>query len=129
MPYPPELLEQIKQARREKVANKTRELQREARGEILPRTIFRRRAGPPAHVLAKMTPMQKHLDQVSRSNVSEVGYVGWAKRKLGWKLRNPDAWKLEGGPEESKERLDKMTEEVMQENDRRMREADPDHSV
>jgi len=124
MSYSPELLEQIKQARREKVANKTRELQREARGEILNRTIFRARTGPPAHVLAGMTSLQKHLDKVSRSNVSEVGYVGWAKRRLGWKLRKPDAWKVEIGKPENKEVLDAMAEEIRQENERRRKDGD-----
>ncbi|THH28267.1 hypothetical protein EUX98_g5923 [Antrodiella citrinella] len=124
LPYPPEMLAQIKQARREKIANKTREYQREARGEILRRTIRRANKGPPAHVLAKMTPLQKHLDKVSRSSVSEVGYVGWAKRKLGWKLRNPDAWKVEIGKEENQEYLARMAGEIRQENERRRREAE-----
>ena len=124
MPYPPEMLAAIKQARREKVHNKTKELQREARGEIINRTIFRARTGPPAHILSKMTPSQRHLDNVSRSNVSEVGYVGMAKRKLGWKLRNPDAWKVENGKEENREYLDAMAVEIRQENERRLKEAD-----
>lgn len=123
-PYPPEMLEAIKQAKREKVANKTRELQREARGEVLRRTIFRNRAGPPAHVLVKMTPLEKHLDKVSRSNVGEVGYVGMAKRKLGWKLRDPEAWKVENGKEGNRELLDAMAAEVRQENERRRKEAE-----
>ncbi|KAH8104732.1 hypothetical protein BXZ70DRAFT_612206 [Cristinia sonorae] len=122
MPYTTEMLAQIKQARREKVANKTRELQREAHGEVLRRTIFRRRAGPPAHVLAKMTPVQKHMDKVSRSSVSEVGYVGMVKKKLGWKLRNPEAWKVENGPLEKKQYMDAMAAMVRKENARKRRE-------
>ncbi|TCD70884.1 hypothetical protein EIP91_001192 [Steccherinum ochraceum] len=118
-PYPPEMLEAIKQARREKVANKTKELQREARGEVLRRTVFRARAGPPAHILSKMTPLQKRMDKVSRSSVSEVGYVGMVKRKLGWKLKNPNAWKVEIGKKEDTARMDALAAEIRQENEKR----------
>jgi len=90
MRYTPEMLAAIKAARRVKVANKTRELVRERRGEILCRTILWRNKGPPAHILARMTPAQRQMDKVSRS-VSDVGYVARVKRKLGVKLRNPDA--------------------------------------
>ncbi|OBZ68991.1 hypothetical protein A0H81_11151 [Grifola frondosa] len=89
-PYSPEMLEMIKAARREKIANKTRERERERRGQVFRKTLKRQRQGPPAHVLAIMTERQKHMDKVSRG-VSEVGYVGQVKRALGFKLRNPDA--------------------------------------
>lgn len=128
LPYPPEMLEAIKQARREKVANKTKELQREARGEVLRRTVLRSRKGPPAHVLATMTSRQKYLDKISRSNVSEVGYVGMVKRKLGWKLRDPEAWKVENGKEEHRKELDAMSAEIRKENDRKTKDADPTHA-
>lgn len=47
--FSPHLLAHIKQARRSKVANKTREKQREAAGEILESTLRRGRKGVPAH--------------------------------------------------------------------------------
>lgn len=118
LPFPPALVEQIKAARREKVANKTRELQRERAGLVIKRTILRRAAGPPAHILAKMTEAQKHLDRVSRS-VSEVGYVAMAKRKLGWKLRDPEAWKVEMGKSENMAKLEREEMALLAENERR----------
>jgi len=50
MAYTPEMLATIKRTRREKIANKTWELERRRRGEVLGRTIRRRNKGPPAHV-------------------------------------------------------------------------------
>ncbi|RDB25846.1 hypothetical protein Hypma_006712 [Hypsizygus marmoreus] len=122
MKYTPEMLATIKAARKEKVANKTRELNQERRGEILRRTILRSNKGPPAHVLAKMTPEQRMMDKVARS-VSEVGYVAQVKRKLGFKLRSPDAWKVENGSSENKEWLDQMSRDIMEENERRTKQA------
>ena len=43
---------------------------------------------------------------VSKS-VSEVGYIGMLKRKLGMKLKNPDAWKREGGLPHMKKKTDR----------------------
>ena len=57
-------------------------------------TEKRARKGPPAHVLAEMTPEQRHDDRVARSSVSETGYVGMVKRKLGWKMKG-EKWKKE----------------------------------
>lgn len=95
-PYPPKLLAEIKEARREKIRNKTRERERERRGEILPCTIKRSRKGPPAHILAKMTPEKRRADKAVRS-VSEVGYVGMMKSRKGMKMKNPNLWReLEG---------------------------------
>ncbi|KAF9460353.1 hypothetical protein BDZ94DRAFT_1266355 [Collybia nuda] len=119
-PYPPEMLERIKQAQLEKLANKTRERERERRGEILRRTISRQNAGPPAPVLAKMTPEQRKMDKVARS-VSEVGYVAQVKRKLGFKLRDPNAWKKENGSPENKKALDRIARDIMWENLKRQR--------
>ncbi|KAK2462369.1 hypothetical protein APHAL10511_005675 [Amanita phalloides] len=120
IPVPLWLKEAVRNARRERVANKTRQLERERRGEVLPRTIKRRLTGPPAHILAKMTAKQRKMDKVARS-VSEVGYVAMVKRKLGFKLRDPDAWRVEAGctSGEVGERLRKMAEEVRVENERR----------
>ncbi|EPS97484.1 hypothetical protein FOMPIDRAFT_43521 [Fomitopsis schrenkii] len=117
-PFPPALVAQIKGARREKIANKTRELQRERAGLVIKRTILRRAAGPPAHVLAKMTEAQRRMDRVSRS-VSEVGYVAIVKKRLGWKLRDPEAWKVEMGKQENLARLEREAMALSAENVRR----------
>jgi hypothetical protein len=122
--FPPEMLAAIKQARRDKILNKTRQLERERRGEILPSTIHRRNKGPPAHILSKMTPEQRKLDKIAR-HVSEVGYVAMAKMKLGHKLKTPDAWRREIGKPEDMTRLDRMLEEVNLENERRRQSASP----
>ena len=117
-PFPQEMLDQIILARTEKIANKTRERQRERRGEVLKRTIERKNQGPPAHVLAKMTREERRLDWISRG-VSEVGYVGHVKRKLGFKLKEPDAWKREEGRESERGRMDQVSKEIAVENERR----------
>ncbi|OSD07444.1 hypothetical protein PYCCODRAFT_1382214 [Trametes coccinea BRFM310] len=117
-PYPPELLEQIKAARREKVANKTRERERERRGEMTNRLLRQMRQSPPAHRLAKMSERRRRMDAIARG-ASEVGYVAKVKRALGFKLRDPDAWKAEAGRPENKEMLDRMAQEIEKENARR----------
>ncbi|EDR13137.1 uncharacterized protein LACBIDRAFT_322596 [Laccaria bicolor S238N-H82] len=122
-PFPQEMLDQIVRARTERIANKTRERQRERRGEVLKRTIERKNQGPPAHVLAKMTRAERRLDWISRG-VSEVGYVGQVKRKLGFKLREPDALKREEGRESERGRMDEVSKEISEENERRRREVE-----
>ncbi|KAJ7742699.1 hypothetical protein DFH07DRAFT_750204 [Mycena maculata] len=124
MPISPELKELTRAARREKIANKTRERMRERRGEILPRTLERARQGPPAHVLVKMTPAQRHADRIVR-RVGEVGYVGMIKRRMGMKLRDggrglarENGRDLEG---EQLERLREMEKQYWVEGMRRMR--------
>lgn len=69
-----------------------------------------------------MSPLRRHYDWVSRRSVSEVGYVGWVKRKLGWKLRDPNAWKVEIGKDEDQPRLNALENEIRKENERRRRE-------
>ncbi|EGN92170.1 hypothetical protein SERLA73DRAFT_66209 [Serpula lacrymans var. lacrymans S7.3] len=117
-PLPQDLLRAGKQARREKVANKTKERERERRGEVILSTIKRRRKGPPAHVLVKMTKNDKKLDRIARSP-SEVGYVAAVKMKLGYKLRDPEKWKIENGAERNMEQLDRMEADIRAENERR----------
>lgn len=121
-PFPPALIAQIKAARREKVANKTRELQRERAGLVIRRTLLRRAKGPPAHVLARMTEAERRMDRVARS-VSEVGYVAMVKRRLGWKLRDPEAWKVEMGRPENRARLEREAMALVAENERRRKAA------
>ncbi|KAJ6595651.1 hypothetical protein DFH09DRAFT_1024448 [Mycena vulgaris] len=124
MPISPELREMTRAARREKVANKTRERRRERRGEILPRTLKRARKGPPAHVLVHMTPAERRMDKIVRG-VGEVGYVGMVKRRMGMKLRDggkglarENGTDLEG---EQLERLRRMEKEYWLEGKKRMR--------
>ncbi|OCH88698.1 hypothetical protein OBBRIDRAFT_820076 [Obba rivulosa] len=124
-PFPPELLETLKSARRAKVENKTRERERERSGEVLNVTLKRRRGRPPTHALVKMSEEEKHMDEVSRSP-SEVGYVAQVKRALGHKLRNPDAWKVEIGKPEDRPRLDAALQAIDAENARRREQAKTD---
>jgi hypothetical protein len=115
-PPPPELLRQLKAARREKVENKTRERVRQARGEVLMATRRRARLGFPAHVLARWTPEARRANLLARRSVGEVGYVGQVKRALGYGVP------LEGDDpvdEATRERLDRLAEEVRRSNQRR----------
>lgn len=129
-PVPEWLKQAVRKARTERIANKTRELERERRGEILPRTIRRRQKEPPAHNLSKMTEEQKKLDKVVRS-VSEVGYVAMVKKRLGLKMRDPDAWKKEIGPTTGEEgrRLRKIADEFYVETERRRSAAECDQRI
>lgn len=118
----PELMAQIKRARGAKHANKARERRRERAGEVLNRTLRRRASKPPPPMWDKMSEERRHMDRVSRS-VSEVGYVAKVKRQLGFKLKNPDAWKVEDSPE-AKERLDSEYVAILRENARRRRASE-----
>ncbi|KAI0753884.1 hypothetical protein BC629DRAFT_1716989 [Irpex lacteus] len=120
--FPPPLIEKIQEAQHERHFNKLRERRREFKGEVLKRTIERANKGPPAHVLSKMTEEEKRLDEIARSNVSEVGYVGYAKMKRGWKLKEEDPWKREDGPKEKQEELKAVEREIEKENRRRREE-------
>ena len=114
-PTPPELLAQLKAARREKVANKTRERERQMRGEVLTATRRQSRLGFPAHVLARWDPKLRKAKLIARRSVGEVGYVGQVKRALGYKIP-PDA------DEVTRENLDRQDEELRRSN-RSRREA------
>jgi hypothetical protein len=110
MPVSPALAATLRAARREKVANKTRERMRERRGEILRCTVKRARQGPPAHVLVRMTAAERRADQIIRG-VGEAGYVGMIKRRMGMKLRDGGkALARENGTDLEGERLEKLRE-------------------
>ena len=114
------------QARRDRIANKTLEGIRERRGEVLPKTLRRRRQRPPAPVAVKMSPQQKLVDRASRS-VSEVGFAGKMKRMKGVKLKDPDAWKVEDGLHLDRGKLGElrtMEKAIHSENERRRALAD-----
>lgn len=69
----------IHRARHYKVINKTREYERERSGEVLRSTIRRRRKGPPAYVLDKMSWEERLKDRIVREGVkgqvAEGGYL------------------------------------------------------
>lgn len=116
------MIEAIFEARREKIRNKTREKERERLGEFTRNAIRRGRKGPPAHVLAIMSPERRQMDRVARSP-SEVGYVALVKRKLGRKLKDPEAG-LELGEKELRPVLDKARNMIREENRKRKEEED-----
>lgn len=117
-PYPAEMLAAIKEARREKIRNKTRERERWRRGEVTNRLRKLMNKGPPAHVLSRMTEEQRRMDRIARSP-SEVGYVAQVKRQLGHKLRDDETWRVELGKPENRGTLDRIEEEIEGENARR----------
>ncbi|KAK7060326.1 hypothetical protein VNI00_001091 [Paramarasmius palmivorus] len=88
-PYPEELIRKAKEARKNKVMNKTNERERERRGEILNSTMKRTRTGLPAHLLAKLSEEEIKEELIVRRSRSEVGYVGHLKKRKGYKLKTP----------------------------------------
>lgn len=111
-PAPPELLAQLKAARREKIANKTRERQRQMRGEVLSVTRRQSRLGFPAHVLARWSPEERKANLIARRSVGKVGYVGQVKRALGYNIP-PEEDEVD---ELARERLDRLEEELRRSN-------------
>lgn len=85
--YSPEMIARIKAARTAKIANKTRERQRELRGEVTKRSIKRLQQRPPPHILQKMTEEEKFGDRVMRE-VSLGGYSGRIKAQAKDKDRS-----------------------------------------
>lgn len=90
-PFSEDMAGILKEARREKIRNKTREKERERKGEVLRATIRRRRKGPPAHILERMSEEERRLDKVARG-VSEVGYVGMVKSQMNRRMKDPTLW-------------------------------------
>ncbi|KAG1807501.1 uncharacterized protein BJ212DRAFT_1281944 [Suillus subaureus] len=121
---PTDLVLQGKQARREKVANKTIQRQRERSGEVTAATIKRRRSAPPAHVRELMAPRQLLVDRAIRE-ASEGGWSGAVKAHMGVHMHMPEKWKAEGGweDEEKKKLLDDMEREIRAENERRKKHS------
>ncbi|KAJ3551122.1 hypothetical protein NM688_g4914 [Phlebia brevispora] len=78
------------------------------------------------HILVKMTAEEKRMDTIARSSVSEVGYIGYVKKKLGWKLRNPNAWKVEEGVPEHRKELRRAQRRIDRVNRRRRLATDTD---
>ncbi|KAK7471031.1 hypothetical protein VKT23_002446 [Stygiomarasmius scandens] len=134
-PFPEALLDQVREARRNKIVNKTKELQRERRGEVITRTLKRRRKGLPAHVWDKLSDKERRAQLIIQRSASEVGYVGMLKKERGWKLKEPTdkvegkSWSVEEGrwiSKEDDETLEAALREIQKENSRRraMREGD-----
>lgn len=121
---PAGLILQAKQARREKVANKTIQRQRERSGEVTTATIKRRRSAPPAHVRELMTPRQLLVDRAIRE-ASEGGWSGAVKAHMGVHMHMSEKWKAEGGweDEDKKKLLDQMEREIRAENERRRKHS------
>jgi hypothetical protein len=119
-PFSPELLVKIADARKKRHAAFKAERERELRGEITPKTLRRARKTPPGYVYSLMTPEQRRMDAIARSSLSEVGYVGLVKRRLGWKVKEREGWRAEW---EKNEALDKASAEIREENERRRQEA------
>ena len=119
MPYPKDMLELIREARRERVRNRTREHERDRRGLLSKSALRKANKGPPARVLVRMSEWEKKADKVSRG-VSEVGYIAMVKAQLGKKLKDPNHWKeLEEGKAEDRVRLDALYNQVIRENAKR----------
>ncbi|KAF8452446.1 hypothetical protein L210DRAFT_3468333 [Boletus edulis BED1] len=116
--YSPKLLLSGVRARRQKTQYRTRQHVRERAGEVFPSTLARIRQGPPAHVLAKMTPEERRSDKIVRSP-SEAGYTASVKMKMRRKLKDGETWRMEDGREEEWEKLERLEEEVREENMRR----------
>lgn len=118
-PYSPALLNRVKEARREKIRNKTRERERERRGEILQSTVNRMNQGPPAHVLSKMTPAQRMRDRVLRGP-GEAGFAGRMKREAGMILKNDQSWRREDGEPHEQAELDRRERALRKAQERRI---------
>jgi len=71
-------------------ANKTREREREVRGEVLAATHRRSGLGFPAHVLARWASAVRRAKLLVRRSVSEAEYVRQVKRVLGYGMRSEE---------------------------------------
>jgi len=122
LPYTLELLEMVKEARRVKIANKTREGERQRRGEVLPITLKRMRKGLPAYLLDRLSPKRIELTRITRKP-SEGGYTGKIKSKMGMKLKDDVTWRLEetGDPERQEELVNLEEEYWRMQEERRKR--------
>jgi hypothetical protein len=91
-----EMVEAVKEAKREKIRNKTKEYERARRGQWNSRILKRMRQGPPAHIMSKMSARNALRDKIIRSP-SEVGHVAKMKRSMGMKLKHAPPWDPEAG--------------------------------
>ncbi|KAI0074123.1 hypothetical protein K474DRAFT_1602040 [Panus rudis PR-1116 ss-1] len=95
-PFPQAMIDQVERAKYIRLRNHAIERIREIRGEVTNKTLKRRRQRPPTWVEEMMTPKQRKMDVVSRQSVSQVGYMGMVKQKLGHNVKKvPDGEKGE----------------------------------
>lgn len=66
------LRDAVRQARKDKVVNKTRERELARHGVWNSRVLMRMRQGPPAHVLSHMSVTERDMDKTSRMPGSSV---------------------------------------------------------
>ncbi|KAA1474749.1 hypothetical protein DENSPDRAFT_346574 [Dentipellis sp. KUC8613] len=85
-PFPPALIAQVQEARKERLRNLARERGRERRGEVIKATKIRRGLGYPPPVRQRWSPKKRREMFIVRRSISRVGYVGSLKRKMGWKI-------------------------------------------
>jgi hypothetical protein len=86
------------------------------------RAIQRKAKGLPAHILAAMSPASRRREGITRS-LSEAGYVGMTKARLGKGLRDEARWRIfEEGEVGLRPRLAQEASVIEAENQRR-REA------
>jgi hypothetical protein len=106
-------LAQLEAARREKIAYKTREHERQRRGEVLSATRRQSRLGFPAHVLARGDPEVRKANLIARRSVGEVGYVGQVKHALGYRIP-PEDDEVDELAREKLDRLDRDGEALIE---------------
>ena len=106
-----EMVNAVKQARIDKIQNKTREKDRARRGQWNARILEKMRQGPPAHIKVKLSKKDARRDRIIRSP-SEVGYVAKMKRSLGMKLKHSPQWDPEAGDPLLRSKLDQIEEDL-----------------
>ncbi|KAG8926263.1 hypothetical protein FRC00_003064 [Tulasnella sp. 408] len=119
MKISPELWAIVKEARREKIANKTREKERERRGELTNHAKKRMRQGLPAHLISTRGQSGVERDKWIK-DPSEGGYAGRMKKASGMKLKH-DVEHLENNA--SSTALE-VQEEIFREQSRRTAKLD-----
>ncbi|KAF9072741.1 hypothetical protein BDP27DRAFT_1290070 [Rhodocollybia butyracea] len=134
-PFPESLLNLVREARRNKIANKTKERERERRGEILNRTRKRWRKNLTPHLLSTLSKEKIREELIVQRSVAEVGYVGLLKKRKGWKLREPKEkvegkeWSVEDAEwigKEDREAAKKVLLVIQEENARRRANKEPE---
>ncbi|KAG8969200.1 hypothetical protein FRC03_004153 [Tulasnella sp. 419] len=125
MKYSIEMMERIKEARREKIRNLTRLKERERRGEVTPRVLAAKRRGLPAHRLALLGKKGQEMHRLVL-DPSQGGYAGLVKKQAGITLTH-DTSELEDSASEEAKALAKI---IRLENKRRPEHvSQPDSSA
>ncbi|VDC01355.1 unnamed protein product [Peniophora sp. CBMAI 1063] len=109
-PPTPEMLRQVRAARSEKIRNKMAEKERMKRGEVNNRAMKQRRMGYPVGAMVEWDEEKTREMVAVRRSVSEVGWHGALKKRLGWKVKGDVD--VEGATNEKVERLEREFQEV-----------------